>query len=136
MSAPIRRQILGMLLSLTSHQDDTSRSAASGCLGAFCKWLPDDDMSTVIDETLLNISSSANDSDWQVNIWNFTFKKIFFKFLNSKNFTNSPNATLRARYAFSLKKKLNPKKKSKTKTSQFFFREIQKKSKKKSNFFL
>ena len=35
MSAPIRRQVLPLLLSLVSHPEDTSRSAASGCLGNF-----------------------------------------------------------------------------------------------------
>merc|ERR1719266_1207375 len=64
MSAPIRRQVLPLLLSLVSHPEDTSRSAASGCLGAFCKWLPDEDLSNIIDDVLLN--SAGNDSDWQV----------------------------------------------------------------------
>ena len=64
MSAPIRRQVLPLLLNLTSHLEDTSRSAASGCLGAFCKWLPDDDLANIIDEVLLN--SAGTDSDWQI----------------------------------------------------------------------
>ena len=33
-------------------------------LGAFCKWLPDEDLSNIIDDVLLN--SAGNDSDWQV----------------------------------------------------------------------
>merc|ERR1719266_100114 len=64
MSAPIRRQVLPMLVNLVSHPEDTSRSAASGCLGAFCKWLPDDDLANIIDDILLN--SAGTDSDWQV----------------------------------------------------------------------
>ena len=64
MSAPIRRQVLPLLLNLVSHPEDTSRSAASGCLGAFCKWLPDEDMSNIIDDVLLN--SAGSESDWQI----------------------------------------------------------------------
>ena len=33
-------------------------------LGAFCKWLPDEDLSNIIDDVLLN--SAGNDSDWQI----------------------------------------------------------------------
>ena len=33
-------------------------------IGAFCKWLPDEDLSNIIDDVLLN--SAGNDSDWQV----------------------------------------------------------------------
>ena len=62
MSAPIKRQVLPLLISLISHPEDSSRSAAAGCLGAFCKWLPDEDLSSVIDEVLLNSSGS----EWQV----------------------------------------------------------------------
>ena len=64
MSPPIRRLVLPLIVNLVSHPEDTSRSAASGCLGAFCKWLPDDDLEKVIDDVLLN--SAGNDSDWQV----------------------------------------------------------------------
>ncbi len=66
MSAPIRRQVLPLLLSLTSHPEDTSRSAASGSLGAFCKWLPEDDLNNVVEDTMLTIGSTSGDSDWQV----------------------------------------------------------------------
>ena len=61
MSAPIRRQVLPLLLNLIQHPDDTSRSAAAGCLGAFCKWLPDDDLTNVIDDVLVN-----SEGEWQV----------------------------------------------------------------------
>ena len=64
MSAPIRRQVLPLLLNLVTHPEDTSRSAAAGCLGAFCTWLPDEDINNVIDTVLLNMSGS--ESDWQV----------------------------------------------------------------------
>lgn len=62
MSAPIRRQVLPLLLNLITHPDDTSRSAAAGCLGAFCKWLPDEDLTNVVDE-IVNNSESA---EWQI----------------------------------------------------------------------
>ena len=61
MSAPIRRQVLPLLLNLIQHPDDTSRSAAAGCLGAFCKWLPDDDLANVTDDVLIN-----SDGEWQI----------------------------------------------------------------------
>lgn len=62
MSAPIRRQVLPLLLNLITHPEDTSRSAAAGCLGAFCKWLPDEDLANVIDEVLIHSESA----EWQV----------------------------------------------------------------------
>ena len=37
---------------------------ASGCLGAFCKWLPDEDLSNVMDDVLFNTSGS--DDNWQI----------------------------------------------------------------------
>ena len=61
MSAPIRRQVLPLLLNLIQHPDDTSRSAAAGCLGAFCKWLPDDDLNNVVEDVLVN-----SDGEWQI----------------------------------------------------------------------
>ena len=52
MSPPIRKQTFALLISHLSHVEDSSRTAASGCLGAFCKWLPEEDVATVVEEYL------------------------------------------------------------------------------------
>ena len=64
MSAPIRRQVLPLLLNQVTLPEDTSRSAAAGCLGAFCKWLPDEDLVNVSNDVLLNMTGS--EADWQI----------------------------------------------------------------------
>ncbi len=61
MSAPVRRQITALLLSSLGHADDSSRVCAAGCVGALCKWLPEDDLSNIADEHLTVDQTSA---DW------------------------------------------------------------------------
>ena len=56
MSAPVRKQILAYLSGpALSHPDDSSRVVASGCLGALCKWLPDEELRTVVEEHLSQV---------------------------------------------------------------------------------
>ncbi len=60
MSAPIRKQILTYLSGTAlTHPDDSSRVAGSGCLGALCKWLPEDDLKSIMSEHLIVDSASA-----------------------------------------------------------------------------
>jgi hypothetical protein len=61
MSPPIRKQILTLLVSFLSHPEDSSRVAGSGCLGAFVKWLPDDEFAKVMDE---HLSQDDPSMDW------------------------------------------------------------------------
>lgn len=61
MSPPVRRQLLQHLLSYESHPEDVIRSSACGCLGAFAKWLPDDEADMLINDHLLADDSSALD---------------------------------------------------------------------------
>ena len=60
MSAPIRRQILPQLLSLSGGAtggagavEDTTRIVAAGCLGAFLRWLPAEESETVLTDHIL-----------------------------------------------------------------------------------
>ena len=48
MSDPIRRSIVTALMTMLSHPEDTTRSAAAGCLGAVCRRLPTDELDAVI----------------------------------------------------------------------------------------
>ena len=63
MSDTIRRSIVATLQAMLSHADDTTRSAAAGCLGAVCLRLPDDELDIVVNECLLNDDASV---DWTV----------------------------------------------------------------------
>ena len=51
-------------------------------LGAFCKWLPDEDLSNIIDDVLLN--SAGNDSDWQIKHGRTTALYVAMKGMISK----------------------------------------------------
>ncbi len=56
MSPPVRKQILSYLTGpALSHSDDSSRIVGSGCLGALCRWLSDDELSTILDEQLTQV---------------------------------------------------------------------------------
>ena len=52
MSPPVRKQILALLTSYLGHQDDSSRIGASGCLGSLAKYLPEDELSALVEEHL------------------------------------------------------------------------------------
>ena len=72
MSAPIRRQILPQLLALTDNTgaagglvvEDTSRSAAAGCLGAYLRWLPTEDADSIMNNHIL--AADDVDYDWTI----------------------------------------------------------------------
>jgi len=63
MSDPIRKSILGTLQGMLAHPEDTTRSAAAGCLGAMCHRLPADELESVVNDCLLNDDQSL---DWTV----------------------------------------------------------------------
>lgn len=50
MSEPLRKQIHATLLTLLAHQEDVTRNAAAGCLGALCKWLTPAQLNTTVME--------------------------------------------------------------------------------------
>lgn len=54
MSPSLMKQVYSTLINLLNHQEDITRSAAAGCLGALCKYLPTDLQNTVITEHLLS----------------------------------------------------------------------------------
>ncbi|XP_057374386.1 stalled ribosome sensor GCN1-like [Daphnia carinata] len=61
MSEPIRKSILATLQSMLSHPEDTTRSAAAGCLGALFRRLPADELEALVNECLLHDDPSL---DW------------------------------------------------------------------------
>jgi hypothetical protein len=58
LSPAIRKPMTQSLLSLISHVEDSSRLAASGCLAALIKWLPEEERSPILTETVLDDSKS------------------------------------------------------------------------------
>ena len=63
MSDPIRKSIVGTLQGMLAHPEDTTRSAAAGCLGAMCRRLPADELESIVNDCLLNDDQSL---DWTV----------------------------------------------------------------------
>ncbi|KAK6638077.1 hypothetical protein RUM44_008502 [Polyplax serrata] len=61
MTLPLRKQVYSTLLNLLSHPEDVTRSAAAGCLGALCKYLPPEMLATTLTDHLLQEDTSA---DW------------------------------------------------------------------------
>lgn len=53
MTLPLRKQVYSTLLNLLSHPEDVTRSAAAGCLGALCKYLPPEMLATTLTDHLL-----------------------------------------------------------------------------------
>jgi hypothetical protein len=58
LSPAIRKPMTQSLLSLISHVEDSSRLAASGCLAALIKWLPEEERSPILTETVLDDNKS------------------------------------------------------------------------------
>ena len=61
MSPPVRKQILALLTSYLGHLDDSSRVGASGCLGCLAKYLPEDELSALVEEHMQSDDVSV---DW------------------------------------------------------------------------
>jgi hypothetical protein len=58
LSPAIRKPMIQSQLSLISHVEDSSRLAASGCLAALIKWLPEEERSPILTETVLDDNKS------------------------------------------------------------------------------
>ena len=63
LSPSIRRTVTATLLSLISSGEDTTRSTASGCLGALLPWLPEEELEPILSDTILQDDLSL---DWTV----------------------------------------------------------------------
>ncbi len=61
MSPPVRKQIVTLLTSYLNHGDDSSRVAASGCLGCLTKCLPEEELNSLVEDQLLK---GGSDEDW------------------------------------------------------------------------
>ena len=95
MSAPIRRQILPQLIALTDNTgaggglvvEDTSRSAAAGCLGAYLRWLPTEDADSIMNNHIL--AGDDVDLDWTVRHGRSTALFVALKETPSRIFSGS-----------------------------------------------
>ena len=54
MSEPIRKSITATLQSMLSHSEDTTQSAAAGCLGALFRRLSGDELEALVNECLIH----------------------------------------------------------------------------------
>ena len=61
MSETIRKSVVSTLEGMLGHPEDTTRSAAAGCLGAMCQRLPADELAAVVNDCLLHDDPSL---DW------------------------------------------------------------------------
>ncbi|XP_032593563.1 eIF-2-alpha kinase activator GCN1 [Drosophila grimshawi] len=61
MSEPIKKQIFATLLGLVGHQEDITRSAVGGCLGAMLKYMPPAQVSDLLNNSILT-DNAAEDS--------------------------------------------------------------------------
>jgi hypothetical protein len=58
LSLVVRKPITQTLLSLITHVEDSSRLAAAGCLAALVKWLPEEERTVILTETILDDNKS------------------------------------------------------------------------------
>ncbi|XP_062121555.1 stalled ribosome sensor GCN1 [Drosophila sulfurigaster albostrigata] len=54
MSEPIRKQVFSTLLTLIGHQEDITRNAVGGCLGAMLKYMPTAQVTDLLNNYILN----------------------------------------------------------------------------------
>ncbi|XP_073812308.1 lethal (3) 80Fj [Musca autumnalis] len=59
MSEPLKKQVIATLICLLGHQEDITRGAAGGCLGALLKYLPNNEVHDLIRNYML--SDDSND---------------------------------------------------------------------------
>eukprot|EP00095_Tigriopus_kingsejongensis_P007819 maker-scaffold204_size260821-snap-gene-1.47 protein:Tk07819 transcript:maker-scaffold204_size260821-snap-gene-1.47-mRNA-1 annotation:"translational activator" len=86
MSPPIRKGIVQLLNSLLDHPEDVTRTCASGCLGAFCLWLPQDELQTVIDDNILKDDASL---DWTLRHGRSTLLSVALKVAPERVYTEA-----------------------------------------------
>lgn len=113
-SPAIRKQIMTQLTSYITHPEDTSRTAASGCLGALCKWLPQEELDTLMND---NILKDRDDDDWIIRhgrstvlfvslkeaperICNYKLETIILKHLSTDRVPIAINGARSAGYLF------------------------------------
>ncbi|KAM4051160.1 stalled ribosome sensor GCN1 isoform 1-T1 [Anomaloglossus baeobatrachus] len=63
MDAAIRKNYVTMLLGMLGHDEDATRMASAGCLGEICAYLPEDELSVVLQQHLL---ADFTGIDWMV----------------------------------------------------------------------
>ena len=118
MSAPVRKQILALLTSYLGHQDDSSRVGASGCLGALTKFLPEEELSALVEEhmqsddvsvdwtlrhgrsTLVFVALKAAADRLWVEGWSRKLEGVLRSFLNADRIPIAENAVRAIGYLF------------------------------------
>jgi hypothetical protein len=93
MSPPVRKQILSLLTSYLGHGDDSSRIAGSGCLGSLTKCLPDDELSSLVEEHLLRDDVSL---DWTLRHGRSTLLFVALKSAPERIWTDAWRGKLEA----------------------------------------
>ncbi|KAM4708063.1 stalled ribosome sensor GCN1 [Discoglossus pictus] len=63
MDAAIRKSYVTLLMGMLGHDEDATRMASAGCLGELCAYLPDEDLSAVLQQHLL---ADFTGIDWMV----------------------------------------------------------------------
>ncbi|XP_077317570.1 stalled ribosome sensor GCN1 [Lithobates pipiens] len=61
--AAIRKNYVSMLIGMLGHDEDATRMASAGCLGELCAFLPDEELSVVLQQHLL---ADTTGIDWMV----------------------------------------------------------------------
>ncbi|XP_068094819.1 stalled ribosome sensor GCN1 [Hyperolius riggenbachi] len=61
--AAIRKSYITLLIGMLGHDEDATRMASAGCLGELCAFLPDDELSSVLQQHLL---ADTTGIDWMV----------------------------------------------------------------------
>ena len=118
MSPPVRKQILALLTSYLGHQDDSSRIGASGCLGCLAKFLPEDELSALVEEhmqsddvsvdwtlrhgrsTLVFVALKATAERLWVEGWSRKLEGVLRSFLNADRIPIAENAVRAIGYLF------------------------------------
>ena len=118
MSPPVRKQILALLTSYLGHQDDSSRIGASGCLGCLAKYLPEDELSALVEEhmqsddvsvdwtlrhgrsTLVFVALKATAERLWVEGWSRKLEGVLRSFLNADRIPIAENAVRAIGYLF------------------------------------
>nr|XP_018901965.1 PREDICTED: eIF-2-alpha kinase activator GCN1 [Bemisia tabaci] len=60
MTEPVRKTLYLTLIGMLGHPEDITRTAASGCLGALCRWLSPEQLNTVMQDHLLVDDNSVD----------------------------------------------------------------------------
>ncbi|XP_067861626.1 stalled ribosome sensor GCN1 [Heptranchias perlo] len=87
----IRKNITTMLLGMLGHDEDATRMASAGCLGELCAYLPDDELSIILQNHLL---ADVSGIDWMVRHGRSVTLSVAMKAVPSKLCTPEYNTSV------------------------------------------